>query len=103
MTAAERSLPEQWPEQIGDRYREIAEGFNSIRDDAKQMVDQIADAPQISWSPERLSTLSTEPIPPSGTAVMNGEFYMRSERIPAMRWSEVDAGSSTCVRSRLCA
>jgi hypothetical protein len=30
--------------QIGDRYRDIAEGFNSIRDDAKQMVDQIADA-----------------------------------------------------------
>jgi hypothetical protein len=30
--------------EIGDRYREIAEGFNSIRDDAKKMVDQIADA-----------------------------------------------------------
>jgi hypothetical protein len=30
--------------EIGDRYRDIAEGFNSIRDDAKQMVDQIADA-----------------------------------------------------------
>jgi hypothetical protein len=30
--------------QIGERYREIAESFNSIRDDAKAMVDQIADA-----------------------------------------------------------
>ncbi len=30
--------------EIGDRYRQIAEGFNSIRDDAKAMVDQIADA-----------------------------------------------------------
>ena len=30
--------------EIGERYREIAEAFNSIRDDAKQMVDQIADA-----------------------------------------------------------
>jgi hypothetical protein len=30
--------------QIGERYREIAESFNSIRDDAKKMVDQIADA-----------------------------------------------------------
>ncbi|HEX8665119.1 MAG TPA: cell surface protein [Beijerinckiaceae bacterium] len=30
--------------EIGERYREIAEAFNSIRDDAKTMVDQIADA-----------------------------------------------------------
>ncbi|RPI40971.1 MAG: cell surface protein [Hyphomicrobiaceae bacterium] len=30
--------------EIGDRYRDIAEGFNSVRDDAKKMVDQIADA-----------------------------------------------------------
>ena len=30
--------------EIGERYRQIAEGFNSIRDDAKAMVDQIADA-----------------------------------------------------------
>lgn len=30
--------------EIGERYRQIAESFNSIRDDAKQMVDQIADA-----------------------------------------------------------
>ena len=30
--------------EIGERYREIAESFNSIRDDAKRMVDQIADA-----------------------------------------------------------
>jgi hypothetical protein len=29
--------------EIGERYRQIAEGFNSIRDDAKSMVDQIAD------------------------------------------------------------
>jgi vacuolar-type H+-ATPase subunit I/STV1 len=30
--------------EIGERYQQIAEAFNSIRDDAKQMVDQIADA-----------------------------------------------------------
>lgn len=29
--------------QIGDRYRQITDGFNSIRDDAKAMVDQISD------------------------------------------------------------
>jgi hypothetical protein len=28
---------------VGERYRKIAEAFNSIRDDAKQMVDQIED------------------------------------------------------------
>jgi hypothetical protein len=28
---------------VGERYNKIAESFNSIRDDAKQMVDQIAD------------------------------------------------------------
>src|SRR5512132_2554458 len=28
---------------VGERYRKIAEAFNSIRDDAKQMVDQIKD------------------------------------------------------------
>ena len=30
--------------EIGERYQEIAEAFNSIRDDSKKMVDQIADA-----------------------------------------------------------
>jgi len=30
--------------QVGERYRHIAESFNSIRDDARKMVDQIADA-----------------------------------------------------------
>jgi hypothetical protein len=30
--------------EIGERYRKIAESFNSIRDDAKKMVDQIADS-----------------------------------------------------------
>jgi hypothetical protein len=29
--------------QIGQRYRDIAQSFNSIRDDAKRMVDQMAD------------------------------------------------------------
>jgi hypothetical protein len=29
--------------QIGQRYQEIAQSFNSIRDDAKKMVDQIGD------------------------------------------------------------
>jgi hypothetical protein len=30
--------------EIGERYRDITESFNSIRDDAKGMVDQLADA-----------------------------------------------------------
>jgi hypothetical protein len=30
--------------EIGERYRQIAEAFNSIRDDSKKMVDQISDA-----------------------------------------------------------
>jgi len=29
--------------QVGQRYQEIAQSFNSIRDDAKKMVDQMAD------------------------------------------------------------
>jgi hypothetical protein len=35
--------------EIGERYKQIAEGFNSIRDDAKAMVDQIADAKIDLW------------------------------------------------------
>ena len=34
---------------VGDRYRQITEGFNSIRDDAKAMVDQIADGKISTW------------------------------------------------------
>jgi hypothetical protein len=30
--------------EIGERYRQITESFNSIRDDSKKMVDQIADS-----------------------------------------------------------
>jgi flagellar motor protein MotB len=30
--------------EIGERYRQIAESFNSIRDDSKKMVDQLADS-----------------------------------------------------------
>lgn len=35
--------------QIGDRYRQITEGFNSIRDDSKHLVDQIADGKLNMW------------------------------------------------------
>jgi hypothetical protein len=35
--------------QVGDRYRQITEGFNSIRDDAKSMVDQISDGKVSVW------------------------------------------------------
>lgn len=35
--------------QIGDRYRQITEGFNSIRDDSKALVDQIADGKLSVW------------------------------------------------------
>jgi hypothetical protein len=41
--------------EIGERYRQIAEGFNSIRDDAKAMVDQIADAKIDLW--ERINNV----------------------------------------------
>jgi len=41
--------------EIGERYREIAEAFNSIRDDAKAMVDQIADAKIDLW--ERVNNM----------------------------------------------
>jgi hypothetical protein len=34
---------------VGDRYRQITEGFNSIRDDAKAMVDQISDGKVSMW------------------------------------------------------
>src|SRR4051794_41135444 len=35
--------------EVGERYRQIAEAFNSIRDDAKGMVDQLADAKIDLW------------------------------------------------------
>ncbi|HVL74012.1 MAG TPA: cell surface protein [Beijerinckiaceae bacterium] len=41
--------------EIGERYRQIAEAFNSIRDDAKTMVDQIADARIDIW--ERITNV----------------------------------------------
>jgi len=41
--------------EIGERYRQIAEGFNSIRDDAKAMVDQLADAKIDLW--ERVNNM----------------------------------------------
>jgi hypothetical protein len=41
--------------QIGERYRTITSAFDSIRDDAKRMVEQIADG-RIS-TPERLSNI----------------------------------------------
>lgn len=34
---------------VGDRYKQITDGFNSIRDDAKAMVDQIADGKVSAW------------------------------------------------------
>jgi hypothetical protein len=41
--------------EIGERYRQIAEGFNSIRDDSKAMVDQLADAKIDLW--ERVNNM----------------------------------------------
>ncbi|MBI1211840.1 MAG: cell surface protein [Alphaproteobacteria bacterium] len=35
--------------QIGERYKQITEAFNSIRDDSKQLVDQIADGKISLW------------------------------------------------------
>ena len=41
--------------QLGERYGKITDGFNSIRDDAKGMVEQIEDGRIDSW--ERLSNI----------------------------------------------
>lgn len=41
--------------QIGDRYRQITEGFNSIRDDSKKLVDQIADGKISVWERANLA------------------------------------------------
>lgn len=41
--------------QLGERYNEITEAFNSIRDDAKSMVEQIEDGKIDSW--ERLQNI----------------------------------------------
>ena len=40
---------------VGERYKKIAEAFNSIRDDAKQMVDQVEDGKIDTF--ERLSNI----------------------------------------------
>ncbi len=34
---------------IGERYNDVVESFNSIRDDAKSMVDQLADGRLSTW------------------------------------------------------
>ncbi len=41
--------------EIGERYRQITEAFNSIRDDSKAMVDQLADARIDLW--ERVNNM----------------------------------------------
>ena len=41
--------------ELGERYDKITEAFNSIRDDAKSMVDQIEDGKIDSW--ERLQNV----------------------------------------------
>src|SRR5215210_2841695 len=41
--------------EIGERYRQIADAFNSIRDDSKAMVDQLADAKIDLW--ERVNNM----------------------------------------------
>jgi hypothetical protein len=41
--------------EIGERYRQIAEAFNSIRDDSKAMVDQLSDARIDMW--ERVNNM----------------------------------------------
>jgi hypothetical protein len=35
--------------EVGERYKQITDGFNSIRDDAKGMVDQLADSKISLW------------------------------------------------------
>jgi len=35
--------------EVGDRYKQITQGFDSIRDDAKRMVDQLADSKLDIW------------------------------------------------------
>ena len=41
--------------EIGERYQDITNGFNSIRDDSKAMVDQLADAKIDLW--ERVNNM----------------------------------------------
>lgn len=41
--------------ELGERYAKITDGFNSIRDDAKTMVEQIGDGRIDTW--ERLSNV----------------------------------------------
>ena len=41
--------------EIGERYEKITDGFNSIRDDAKTMVDQFADG--------KIDTFASSPAP----------------------------------------
>jgi hypothetical protein len=56
---------------IGDRYEEITNGFNSIRDDAKDMVDQLADGRIDTW--ERVQNVWTK--------VARGDIASRFDKI----------------------
>ncbi len=77
--------------EIGERYRQIAERFNSIRDDAKRMVDQIDDAKidfmervtnvwmkiargDISDPPRIRSTASTSSLRPTGISAVRSSM-----------------------------
>ncbi|MCB1761413.1 MAG: cell surface protein [Gammaproteobacteria bacterium] len=56
---------------IGDRYEEITNEFNSIRDDAKDMVDQLADGKIDTW--ERVQNVWTK--------VVRGDIASRFDKI----------------------
>ena len=56
---------------IGERYNDIVEGFNSIRDDAKSMVDQLADGRLSTW--ERVNNVWMK--------VSRGDVAARFEKI----------------------
>jgi len=56
---------------IGERYNDIVEGFNSIRDDAKSMVDQLEDGTLSTW--ERVNNVWMK--------VSRGDVATRFEKI----------------------
>jgi hypothetical protein len=41
--------------EIGERYKAITEGFDSIRDDSKRMLAQVVDSRSTSWSAQPTS------------------------------------------------
>ncbi len=76
---------------IGERYNDIAEAFNSIRDDAKQMVDQIEDGKIDTF--ERLSNIWQK--------ATRGDIATRFNKIKATYLDVAKATNDQIERERL--